>query len=185
VPAPRRPDERLLRVADPSVLGLSRLRRGADEKIRLVHDQSRRTYGYRRITSQLVDEHDEAVGRHQVARLMRCATSSASQRPGRRGATSRLRLHTLLTVLDQLHRKGLVRRAKDGRAFRYVAGTSREEYSAELMREALGAVTDRDAVLVRFAETVSSADATVLRDALANATSHGSNERDSGRKEMP
>lgn len=43
------------------------------EKIRLVHDQSRQTYGYRRITSELVDEHDDAVGRHQVARLMRLA----------------------------------------------------------------------------------------------------------------
>jgi len=41
------------------------------EKIRLVHDQSRQTYGYRRITSELVDSHDEMVGRHQVARLMR------------------------------------------------------------------------------------------------------------------
>jgi predicted transcriptional regulator len=92
---------------------------------------------------------------------------------------------TLLTVLDRLHRKGLVRRAKDGRAFRYVAVTSREEYSAELMREALGAATDRDAVLVRFAETVSSADATVLRDALANATNHDSNDKHSGRKEVP
>ncbi len=26
------------------------------EKIRLVHDQSRQTYGYRRVTSELVDE---------------------------------------------------------------------------------------------------------------------------------
>ncbi len=43
------------------------------EKIGLIHDQSRKTYGYRRITSELVDEHDEAVGRHQVARLMRRA----------------------------------------------------------------------------------------------------------------
>jgi putative transposase len=43
------------------------------EKIRLVHDQSRQTYGYRRITSELVDSHDEEVGRHQVARLMRQA----------------------------------------------------------------------------------------------------------------
>lgn len=92
---------------------------------------------------------------------------------------------TLLTVLDRLRRKGLVRRAKDGRAFRYVAVTNREEYSAELMREALGTATDRDAVLVRFAETVSSADASVLRDALAHATSDDPNEKVSRRKEGP
>ena len=74
---------------------------------------------------------------------------------------------TILTVLDRLHRKGLVRRAKDGRAFRYAAISSREEYTAQLMREALGAAADRDAVLVRFAETVSPTEAAVLREALS------------------
>ena len=36
------------------------------EKIRLVHTQSRQTYGYRRIRTELVEEHDEDVGRHRV-----------------------------------------------------------------------------------------------------------------------
>jgi predicted transcriptional regulator len=75
---------------------------------------------------------------------------------------------TLLTVLDRLGRKGVVRRFKDGRAYRYAAVTSREEHTAGLMREALGAVPDGDAVLVRFAETVSPSEAAVLRDALAS-----------------
>jgi putative transposase len=43
------------------------------EKIRLVHTQSRGIYGYRRITTELVEEHDERVGRHKVARLMHAA----------------------------------------------------------------------------------------------------------------
>jgi putative transposase len=43
------------------------------EKIRLVHSESRETYGYRRITAELTDSHDEFVGRHRVARLMRKA----------------------------------------------------------------------------------------------------------------
>jgi predicted transcriptional regulator len=73
---------------------------------------------------------------------------------------------TLLTVLTRLHRKGLVRRAKEGRAFLYAAMTSREEYTAELMREALEAVTDRSAVLARFAQSFSPAEAVVLRDVL-------------------
>jgi len=73
---------------------------------------------------------------------------------------------TVLTVLDRLQHKGLVTRTKDGRAFRYAAASSREEYTADLMREALGAATDRDAVLVRFAETVSPAEAAILRRAL-------------------
>jgi len=43
------------------------------EEIRLVHDQSRQTYGYRRIRAELVDGHGLSVGRHRVARLMRAA----------------------------------------------------------------------------------------------------------------
>ncbi|HVX21771.1 MAG TPA: BlaI/MecI/CopY family transcriptional regulator [Acidimicrobiales bacterium] len=73
---------------------------------------------------------------------------------------------TVLTVLDRLRNKGLVTRTKDGRAFRYAAASSREEYTADLMREALGAAADRDAVLVRFAESVSPAEAATLRRAL-------------------
>lgn len=87
---------------------------------------------------------------------------------------------TLLTVLDRLHRKGLVRRKKEGRAFRYAAISSREEYTAQLMREALGAVADRDAVLVRFAETVSPTEASVLREALSGLT-----QDDRGRRVKP
>jgi predicted transcriptional regulator len=74
---------------------------------------------------------------------------------------------TVLTILDRLERKGLVRRSRDGRAHRYAAVASREEYTAELMHEALVGTSDRDAALVRFAETVSSEEAAVLREALA------------------
>lgn len=77
---------------------------------------------------------------------------------------------TVLTVLDRLHRKGLVARTRDGRAFRYVALTSREEHAAALMREVLGAANDRDAVLVRFAESVSPDEAAVLAQALEAAS---------------
>ena len=43
------------------------------DQIRAVHDQSRQTYGYRRMTAELVDGRGEPVGRHRVARLMRAA----------------------------------------------------------------------------------------------------------------
>lgn len=76
---------------------------------------------------------------------------------------------TVLTVLDRLGRKQLVRRTKDGRAHRYQAVASREAYTAELMHEALGAAPDPEAVLVRFAETVTSAEAVVLRRALLDS----------------
>lgn len=73
---------------------------------------------------------------------------------------------TVLTVLDRLEHKGLVRRSRNGRAHRYAAVASREEYTAELMHEALVGTSDRDAALVRFAETVSTEEAAVLRQAL-------------------
>jgi predicted transcriptional regulator len=75
---------------------------------------------------------------------------------------------TVLTVLDRLERKGMVRRIKDGRAYRYVAVASREAYTSALMREALGAAKDPRAVLVRFAETVTPEEAAVLRKALSS-----------------
>jgi predicted transcriptional regulator len=45
---------------------------------------------------------------------------------------------TLTTTLDRLHRKGLLRRHKDGRAFQYSARYSRDELSARRAADALG-----------------------------------------------
>lgn len=74
---------------------------------------------------------------------------------------------TVMTVLDRLTRKGLVRRERVGRAWHYRAASSREAYIAELMREALDRADDRDAALVHFARSVSPAEAAVLRASLS------------------
>lgn len=73
---------------------------------------------------------------------------------------------TVLTVLDRLARKGLVRRERAGRAWRYRAASSREAHIAELMREALERADDRDAALVQFARSITPAEAAVLRASL-------------------
>ena len=73
---------------------------------------------------------------------------------------------TVLTILDRLEHKGMVRRIRGGRAHRYVATASREAYAATLMREALGSAPDPDAVLVHFAESVSPEEAELLRQIL-------------------
>lgn len=73
---------------------------------------------------------------------------------------------TVLTVLDRLERKGLVRRLRDGRAHHYSPVATRAAYVAELMLEALGSASDRDAVLMHFAVQVSGEEADVLRQAL-------------------
>ena len=44
---------------------------------------------------------------------------------------------TVMSTMDNLHRKGWLAPEPDGRAYRYTAIASREEYSARLMREAL------------------------------------------------
>lgn len=73
---------------------------------------------------------------------------------------------TVLTVLERLERKRLVRRLRKGRPYRYVPVATREAYAAELMLEALGRASDRDAALMRFVDAVSPEEAEALRRAL-------------------
>jgi predicted transcriptional regulator len=73
---------------------------------------------------------------------------------------------TVATVLDRLAGKGLVQRRMDGRTIRFAATGTRATHTAALMHEALGATSDPDAALVRFAETVSASEARALREAL-------------------
>ncbi len=81
-------------------------------------------------------------------------------------ASRSLAYTTVLTVLDRLERKGLVRRLREGRPHRYAPAATREAYAAELMLEALGRASDRHAALVRFVDAVSPKEAEVLRRAL-------------------
>jgi predicted transcriptional regulator len=73
---------------------------------------------------------------------------------------------TVMTVMDNLHRKGWLERDRDGRAYRYWPVSSREEYSARLMREALSTSEDRAATLVHFLEQMDPAEAAALQQAL-------------------
>src|SRR5271155_5118858 len=77
---------------------------------------------------------------------------------------------TVLTILDRLRRKGMVEGTTVGRAHRFAAADTREAYMAELMLEGKGDSADPGAVLVPFAESVSSDEARVLRRALDDAT---------------
>ncbi|MDT5274806.1 MAG: hypothetical protein QOG95_1738 [Mycobacterium sp.] len=57
---------------------------------------------------------------------------------------------TVMTVMDNLHRKGLLSRERRGRAYHYRPVWGREEYTARVMREVLGAASDHDAVFAHF-----------------------------------
>jgi predicted transcriptional regulator len=82
------------------------------------------------------------------------------------GAPRELAITTVLTVLDRLRRKGLVRRERSGRAHLYQAAVSREAYVADLMLEALGQAPDRTAALTRFLGSVTPDDTDHLRRTL-------------------
>jgi predicted transcriptional regulator len=84
---------------------------------------------------------------------------------------------TVMTVMDNLHRKGWLRRQRDGRAWRYEPTGSRSGYTAALMNEALETSADRRKALAHFALQMSPHDAAVLREALDEAL----REPDSGR----
>jgi predicted transcriptional regulator len=73
---------------------------------------------------------------------------------------------TVMTVMDNLHRKGLLARDRDGRAYRYRPAASREEYTAELMEAALAAGGDRTVALLRFVDRMDRAEVVALRKAL-------------------
>src|SRR5512142_1325892 len=77
---------------------------------------------------------------------------------------------TVMSTMDNLHRKGWLAREKDGKAYRYTATASREEYSARLMREALDGGGDTEAVLSHFVAQMGGAESQVLRAVVGRLT---------------
>jgi predicted transcriptional regulator len=73
---------------------------------------------------------------------------------------------TVMTVLDNLRRKGMVSRTKDGRAYRYSPVLTREAHTAALMEQVLASSDNRQATLLRFVEQITPQEAAQLRDAL-------------------
>jgi len=73
---------------------------------------------------------------------------------------------TVMSTMDNLHRKGWLARVKEGKAYRYVATASREEYSARLMHEALAGGGDTTAVLSHFIAQIGDAESQALREAV-------------------
>lgn len=84
---------------------------------------------------------------------------------------------TVMTVLENLRRKGIVDRTKDGRAYRYQPRLSREEYAAALMEEVFADGGDRHLTLLHFMEQISPQDVAGLRTALNAAADDDSNPR--------
>ena len=73
---------------------------------------------------------------------------------------------TVMTVLENLYRKGFVTREKEGRAYRYVASQTREQHTATLMSEVLAGSPDQGAALLHFVEEMSQDELARLRAAM-------------------
>jgi predicted transcriptional regulator len=73
---------------------------------------------------------------------------------------------TVMTVMDNLHQKGWLRREKEGRAYRYEAVSTREAYTAALMNEAWSTSDNPAAALVHFFGMMNPQQLEALRDAL-------------------
>lgn len=92
----------------------------------------------------------------------------------------RLAYTTVMTVLDNLHRKGLVTRKQSGRAYFYVPVRTREQHTADLIADVLEASPDRTAPLLHFVQTLSVDEVGRLRAALDAATRPTRTRRSSG-----
>lgn len=73
---------------------------------------------------------------------------------------------TVMSTMDNLHRKGWLERERDGKAYRYWAAMTREQRSAALMRDAFHAGGDTDLVLTFFLDQMNADESERLRAAL-------------------
>jgi predicted transcriptional regulator len=71
-----------------------------------------------------------------------------------------------MTVMDNLYRKGWLQRELDGKAYRYRPTSSRDQYVAAVMRDALTSSADHAATLMRFTEQLTEDESEALRKAM-------------------
>ena len=87
--------------------------------------------------------------------------------------TRQIAYTTVLSTMDNLHRKGWVRRDREGKAYRYWPTMTREERSANLMRAAFSAGGDSEAVLAFFVGQMTAEESAQLKAALRHGGGSG------------
>lgn len=79
---------------------------------------------------------------------------------------SRLAYTTVMTTMDRLYKKGLLKRRKVGKAYIYVPALTEQEYQEQVTHHLLGMVLSEDkksgAVLSHFVDVVSDTDEQML-----------------------
>ena len=80
---------------------------------------------------------------------------------------------TVMTVMDNLHRKGQLTREMSGRAWLYRPVRSRAEHAAALLQDVLAEADDRQEVLMHFVADLDSDSVAQLRSAVEAARRQG------------
>ncbi|MPZ66029.1 MAG: BlaI/MecI/CopY family transcriptional regulator [Pseudonocardiaceae bacterium] len=77
---------------------------------------------------------------------------------------------TVMTVLDNLHRKGWVSRERRGRAYQYLPVSTRDEAATRALRDLLASTGDAEGALLHFARSASEGESELLRRGLEEQT---------------
>ncbi|MGH3518399.1 MAG: BlaI/MecI/CopY family transcriptional regulator [Haloechinothrix sp.] len=85
---------------------------------------------------------------------------------GRLSSKKRLAYTTVMTVLDNLHRKGWVNRELVGKAYLYEPALCREDAATRALRDVLQASGNPELTLLHFAKSASDEETAILRDGL-------------------
>lgn len=89
-------------------------------------------------------------------------------------STSRkLAYTTVMTVMDNLHRKGQLTREMSGRAWLYQPVRTQAQHAAALLQDVLAESADRQEVLMHFVADLDSDSVTQLRSAVESARRRG------------
>ncbi|MCA0143835.1 BlaI/MecI/CopY family transcriptional regulator [Blastococcus sp. LR1] len=84
---------------------------------------------------------------------------------------------TVMTVMDNLHRKGQLTREMNGRAWLYRPVRSRAEHAAALLQDVLAESDDRQEVLMHFVADLDSDSVAQLRSAVEAARRRAEQDR--------
>lgn len=100
----------------------------------------------------------------EIMEMLWTNSSEMSVRDVHSRFNDRLAYTTLMTTLDRLHKKGLLARRPDGKAFLYQPRFSRSEFERQIATDVIGGLLDRDAepVVACIVEAVTEHDVQLL-----------------------
>lgn len=109
----------------------------------------------------------------EVLAVLRSAQEPLTPRAVREVMDDNLSYSTVVTILTRLYEKDVLTRVPRGRAFAYAPATDEPGFAARRMRQAMEEVPDRETVLTRFVDDLSSGDEALLRRLLGSDLDSG------------